>query len=188
MWEPSRGSTHSEKIILSKQQPLAPVVVGWNHPAFAKENRNISGGEKGWEKPVLSKPQSITKRSPFTKRSRNNVQKKEKSKIKRLDMAKFAPAKAKRLVNLQALLLSTKSSMTSATNTMTRTASPKMITTTNPLMTSTCRTCKRCQLPCLFCVQSAPHPLPVELYCSDEVCDRDKQRAREAKKRQQQEQ
>ena len=120
-------------------------------------------------------PNPFTKGRPFSKRSRENGQKKGNPKVRKLDVSRFSPPKAKRPANIWAPLSSTKVTMTTTINTMTRTASPKMNTNTNPLMTSACRTCKRWRPPCPFCVQSSPHPLPVESDWSVEDWDGDKQ-------------
>ena len=113
----------------------------------------------------------FTKRSPFSKRSRNNVQKKGKSKNRRLNIAKFDPPKTKRPANLWVMLPSTKSMN-----------HHHSITT---VMASICRTCKRWGLPSPFCSQSAPHPSPVESDWSDEDWNRKKQRAKKEEKRKQ---
>ena len=102
-------------------------------------------------------------------------------------MSRFTPPKAKRLTNLWAPLPSTKSMLT-VTTTTTRTVSPRIDITTNPMMMSTCRICKRWGLPCPFCTQSVPHLSYIESNWSDEDWHRDKQRAREAKRREQPEQ
>ena len=154
-------------------------------PILAEENGSIQGRKKRMRKACSNWTQIHLKRSPFCKRSRENTQKKAKSKVRKLDMSRFAPPKAKRPANLWAALPSPKVTMTATTNAMTRTASLKMNTTTNPIMTSTCRTCKRWGLPCPFCVQSTPHPSPVVSDWSNEDWDRDKQQAREAKEREQ---
>ena len=98
--------------------------------------------------------------------SRNNVKKKGTSKIRRLDMAKFAPSKANWVGNVWALLPSTKSMGTSSTIT-TSIAGPRVADTTI-IMASICRMCKRWGLHCSFCAQSAPHPSPVESDWSNE--------------------
>ena len=96
---------------------------------FAKENKGTSGGEK--EERGLFDPIHSQKEVPFSKRSRNNIQKKGKSKIRRLDMSRFAPPKAKRPTNLWALLPSTKSMETSTITTTTpSTAGPRVADTT----------------------------------------------------------
>ena len=102
-------------------------------------------------------------------------------------MSRFTPPKTKRPRNLWAPLPSTKLMMT-ITTTMTRAASSKITTTSNPTMTSTYQTCKTWGLPCPFFTQSAPHPSPIEFDWSDEGLERNKQRGREAKRREQQEQ
>ena len=71
-------------------------------------------------------------------------------------MSCFTPLKVKRPAKLWALLTSSKSS-TTATTTMTRIVIPRAAKT-NSTMTSMCKTCKRWGPPCLFCVQSTPHP------------------------------
>ena len=76
------------------------------------------------------------------------MQKKEKSKIRRLDMSTFAPPKAKRPAKLWTPLPSTKSVETSTTTT-TNIAGPRVVDTTTT-MASTCGTCKRRGLPALF--------------------------------------
>ena len=101
-------------------------------------------------------------------------------------MSKFAPPKAKRPSNLWASLPTTKATSTLTTNAITRAISPKINTTTNPTMTSTCGTCKKWGPPCPFCVQSTPHPSPVESHWSDEDWNRDKQREKEKRKHEQQ--
>ena len=111
---------------------------------------------------------------------------KGESKIRRLDMSRFAPPKVKRPTNLWVPLPSTKL-VTTVTTTMTRTDSPKITTTTNPTMTSDCRMFKRWGPPYPFCAQSTPHPSPIESDWSHKDWNRDKQRAREAKMREQQE-
>ena len=117
-----------------------------------------------------------------SKRSWDNPQSKEKSKMRRLDMSKLTPPKGKRPMNMWALLPSAKVTVATTTNTTPTTVSPKMNTTTNPTITSSCRTYKRWGLSCPFCAKYTPHPSPKESDWSDEAWDGDRHRVREQKK------
>ena len=128
-------------------------------------------------------PIHLQKETPFPQGPEIMYKNKESPKIRRQDMAKFAPSKAKRPANLWALLPSTKS-METTTTTTTRIADPR-VTDTTTTVASTCRMCKRWGLPCPFCTQSGPHPSPVESDWSDEDWNREKQRAKEEEKKKQ---
>ena len=144
--------------------------------AYEEEKRD----EKGLFHP---NPNPFTKRSPFQKRPRENKQKRGRSKVRKVDMSRFALPKAKRSVNLWALLPTARAMVTTTTNTMPTTAILKMNTTTNFKMTCSCRTCKRWGLPCPFHVKSALHPSCQESDWSDEDWDGDRHRVREQKKK-----
>ena len=96
-----------------------------------------------------SNPNPFTKRSPFSKRSRENKQKMGKSKVRKLDTSRFAPPKAKMPANLWAPLPSAKATMITTTNTMPTTARPKMNTTL---------LCKTVGDPCPFAIKPDQPP------------------------------
>ena len=69
-------------------------------------------------------PNPFTKRNPFPKRSRENKQKRGRSKVRKLDMSRFTQSKAKRSVNLWAPLPSAKATVATTTNATPTTTRP----------------------------------------------------------------
>ena len=150
-------------------------------PSLCKKIKALEEEKKGERSLFHPNPNKFSKKPAPSNRSRHSAQRAGKSKVRRLDMSRFAPPKAKRPTNLWAPLPSSKSAM--ATTTTTTMTANSRVTTISPMMSSICKMCKRWGPPCPFCVKSALHPSPQESDWSDDNWDGDIQSVRKQKKK-----